>query len=39
MRDNNNLADKQLRKEVARKMNNPSFFTDVGLQVGFIITL
>ena len=38
-RDNIKLDDEQLNKELAKKMNNPYYFTDRALQVGFNITL
>ena len=38
-RDNVKLEDRQLIKELAKKMNNPYFFTDKVVQVGFNITL
>ena len=38
-RDNINLDDKQLNKELARKMINPYYFSDRNLQVGFKINL
>ena len=38
-RDNIELDDKQLNKELAKKMNNPYYFTDRVLSVGFKITL
>ena len=38
-RDNNILDDKQLNKELAKKMINPYFFTDRKLKVGFKINL
>ena len=38
-RDNITLDDKQLNKELAKKMPNPFFFTDRNLQVGFKIDL
>ena len=38
-RDNIRLDDKQLKKELARKMINPYYFTDRALQVGFKINL
>ena len=38
-RSNFRLDDKQLNKELARKMNNPYCFTDRALQVGFNIGL
>ena len=38
-RDNNNLDDKQLNKELAKKMVNPYYFTDRTLKVGFKINL
>ena len=38
-RDNFRLDDKQLNKEVAKKMLNPYYFTDRNLQVGFKIDL
>ena len=38
-RNNNNLDDKHLNKELARKMINPYYFTDRNLQVGFKINL
>ena len=34
-RDNIRLDDKQLNKELAKKMLNPYFFTDRNLRVGF----
>ena len=38
-RDNVRLADKQLKKELAKKMPNPYYFTNRALQVGFKINL
>ena len=38
-RNNIRLDDKQLKKELARKMINPYYFTDRNLQVGFKINL
>ena len=38
-RDNFRLDDKQLNKELAKKMLNPFYFTDRNLQVGFKIDL
>ena len=38
-RDNIRLDDKQLNKELARKMKNPYCFTDRNLKVGFNIIL
>ena len=38
-RNNIKLDDKQLNKELARKMINPYYFTDRALQVGFKINL
>ena len=38
-RDIIRLDDKQLNKELAKKMINPFYFTDKNLRVGFIITL
>ena len=38
-RDNIRLDDKQLNKELAKKMINPYYFTDRALQVGFKINL
>ena len=38
-RDNIRLDDKQLNKELARRMLNPYYFTDRALQVGFKINL
>ena len=38
-RDNTGLDDKQLNKELAKKMLNPYHFTDRALQVGFKINL
>ena len=38
-RDNIKLDDKQLNKELAKKMPNPYFFTDKNLKVGFKINL
>ena len=38
-RNNNKLDDKQLNKELAKKMINPYYFTDRNLQVGFKINL
>ena len=38
-RDNIKLDDRQLNKELAKKMINPFYFTDRALQVGFNITL
>ena len=38
-RDNIRLDDKQLTKEIAKKMINPYYFTDRNLQVGFKINL
>ena len=37
--ENIKLDDKQLNKELAKKMINPAYFTDRALQVGFNITL
>ena len=37
--DNIRLDDKQLNTELARKMNNPYYFTDRALQVAFKINL
>ena len=33
------LVDKQLNKELAKKMRNPYYFTDGNLKVGFKINL
>ena len=38
-RDNIRLDDKQLNKELAKKMINPYYFTDSNLKVGFKISL
>ena len=38
-RDNSRLVDKQLNKELAKKMLNPYYFTDRNLRVGFKIVL
>ena len=38
-RNNIKLGDKQLNKELARKMINPYYFTDRNLKVGFKINL
>ena len=38
-RDNIILDDKQLNKELAKKMNNPYYLTDRNLKVGLTITL
>ena len=38
-RDNIRLDDKQLKKELARKMINPYYFIDRNLKVGFKINL
>ena len=38
-RDNIKLDDKQLNKELSKKMNNQYYFTDRALQVGFKINL
>ena len=38
-RDNIRLDDRQLNSELARRMNNPYYFTDRALQVGFKINL
>ena len=38
-RDNIKLDEKQLNKEIAKKMNNPYYFTDRAIQVGLNITL
>ena len=38
-RDNIRLDDKQLNKELAKKMINPYYFTDKNLKVGYIINL
>ena len=38
-RNNIKLDDKQLNKELAKKMMNPYYFTDRNLQVGFKINL
>ena len=37
--ETNKLDDKQLNKELAKKMINPFYFTDRALRVGFNITL
>ena len=37
--NNNKLDDKQLNKELAKKNNNPYYFTDRNLKVGFKINL
>ena len=37
-REINKIDDEQLKKELAKKMINPCFFTDRALQVGFNIT-
>ena len=36
---NVNIDDKQLNKEIAKKMNNPHYFIDGTLKVGFIFFL
>ena len=36
-RDNNRLDDRQLNKDLARKMNNPCYFTNRNLGAGFKI--
>ena len=36
-RDNIKLDDKELNKELAKKINNPYYFTDRALRVGFKI--
>ena len=33
-RDNTKLDDKQLNKELAKKMNNPYYFSDRNIKVG-----
>ena len=38
-RDNIKIDDKQLNKEMAKKMINPYYFTDRNLKVGFKINL
>ena len=38
-RNNIKLDDKQLKKELAKKMLNPYYFTDTNLKVGFNINL
>ena len=38
-RNNNRLDDKQLNKELAKKMTNPYYFIDNNLRVGFKINL
>ena len=38
-RNNVKLVDKQLNKELAKKMNNPYYFTDRNLKIGFKINL
>ena len=38
-RNNIKLDDEQLNEELARKMNNPYYFTDRNLRVGFKINL
>ena len=38
-RNNNKLDNKQLKKELAKKMINPYYFTDRNLKVGFKINL
>ena len=38
-RDNIRLDDKQLNKELAKKMINPYYFTDRALRIGFKINL
>ena len=38
-RDNIKLDDKQLNKELAKKVINPYYFTDRNLKVGFKINL
>ena len=38
-RDIINIDDKQLNKELAKKMSNPYYFTERALSVGFNITL
>ena len=37
--ESNQLDDKKLNKELAKKMTNPYYFTDRVLQVGFNFTL
>ena len=37
--DKTKKDDKQYKKELARKMNNPFYFTDSALRVGFKVTL
>ena len=37
--DKTNKDDKQLNKDLDKKMNNPYYFTDRALRVGFNITL
>ena len=39
VKEYNKIDDKQLNKELAKKMNNPYYFTDRALQVGFNIYL
>ena len=38
-RDNIKLDEKQLNKELAKKMINPYYFTDRNLKIGFNITM
>ena len=38
-RENIKLDDKQLNKDLAKKIFNPYYFTDRALQIGFNITL
>ena len=38
-RNNIKLDDRQLNKEIAKKMLNPNYFTDNNLRVGFKINL
>ena len=38
-RDNVNIDDKQLNKNLAKKMINPNYFKDRALKIGFNITL
>ena len=38
-REKINLDDKELDKELAKKMINPYFFTDENLKIGFKINL
>ena len=38
-RNNNKLDDKDLEKELAKKMINPYYFTNENLKIGFKINL